>query len=96
MFKVCRHCLSLSIFSKIIIDIGLKFSGCTNFLLGYQIIKYTLLQLKFLYSLHVRGMSTYTDFVIFLEEGNRHRVEIFRVHQFFNRLSNDISHIKLA
>ena len=33
-----------------------------------------------------------TDFVNFLEDYNRYKFEIFRVHQFFNGLSNDISH----
>ena len=37
-----------------------------------------------------------TDFVNFFEDYNRYRVEIFRVHQFFNGLSNDISHLVVA
>ena len=41
-------------------------------------------------------MSTYTDFVNFLEDGNRYRAEIFRVHWFFKELSNDISHFVVA
>ena len=35
MFQVCRLFLNLSIFSKIIIDGGLKFSEYTNSLLGF-------------------------------------------------------------
>ena len=41
-------------------------------------------------------MSTYTDFVDFLEEYNRYNAEIFSVHYYFNGLSNDISHINLV
>ena len=33
-----------------------------------------------------------TDFVNFLQDYNRYHAENFRVHLFFNRLSNDISH----
>ena len=43
MFKVFRHLLILSNFSKIIIDTKLKFSGYTNFLMGYRMIYHTLL-----------------------------------------------------
>ena len=35
-------------------------------------------------------------FCQFLENGNRNRVEIFRVHLFLDGLSDDISHIKLT
>ena len=42
-------------------------------------------------------MSTFnTDFVNFLENGDRYEVEIFRLIEFFNVLSNDISHVELA
>ena len=42
-------------------------------------------------------MSTFnTDFVNFLEEYNRHEVEIFRVNLFFNGLSNDTSIVFVA
>ena len=41
-------------------------------------------------------MSTYTDFVNFLEEYNRYEVEIFRVYITFNGLSNDVSHFVIA
>ena len=37
-----------------------------------------------------------TDFVSFLEDYNKYKVEIFRVHLFFNGLSDDTSHIKLT
>ena len=40
-------------------------------------------------------MSTYTDFVNFLEDYITYRVEIFRV-RFFDELSNDISHFVVA
>ena len=38
-------------------------------------------------------MSTYTDFVNFLEDGNRYRAEIFSVYSTFNKLSNGISFV---
>ena len=38
-------------------------------------------------------MSTYTDFVNFLEDGNRYRAESFSVNKTCNDLSNDVSHI---
>ena len=42
-------------------------------------------------------MSTYkTYFFNFLENANRYKVEIFRVHITFDRLSNDISLIVVA
>ena len=41
-------------------------------------------------------MSTYTDFINFLEDGNRYRAEIFSVYLTFNKLSNDISHFVIA
>ena len=41
-------------------------------------------------------MSTYTDFVNFLDDGNRYNVEIFSVYLTFNGLSNDISHFVVA
>ena len=41
-------------------------------------------------------MSTYTDFVNFLEEYNRYRAEFFRVNITFDDLSNDISLIFIA
>ena len=41
-------------------------------------------------------MSTfYTDFVNFLEDYNRNKGEIFRV-DFFNGISIDVPHVKLA
>ena len=42
-------------------------------------------------------MSTLiSDFVNFLEDYIRYKVENFRVNYFFNGLSNDIPHVKLA
>ena len=41
-------------------------------------------------------MSTYTDFVNFLEDYNRYRAEFFRVNITFNDLFNDISHVVVA
>ena len=41
-------------------------------------------------------MSTYTEFVIFLADYNRYRVDIFRVCYTFNGLSNGISHFLVA
>ena len=41
-------------------------------------------------------MTSYTDFVIFLEDGNRYKAENFTIHLYFNRLSNDISHNAVA
>ena len=41
-------------------------------------------------------MSTYTDFVNFLEEYYRYKVEIFSVYITFNGLSNDISFVYVA
>ena len=41
-------------------------------------------------------MTSYTDFVIFLEDGIRYEAVIFSVHLYFNKLSNDISHVVLA
>ena len=41
-------------------------------------------------------MSTFTDFVKFLEDYKRYRVDIFRVNKTFNELSNDISHFVVA
>ena len=41
-------------------------------------------------------MSTYTDFVNFLEEFNRYKAEIFSVYTTFNDLSNGISSIIVA
>ena len=35
-------------------------------------------------------------FCRFLENGNRYKAEIFNVHLFFNKLSNDISHFVVA
>ena len=34
--------------------------------------------------------------IVFLEDGNRYRAEIFRVNLTFDELSNDISRVKLA
>ena len=42
------------------------------------------------------GMSTFFEFVNFLEENNRYMVELFSVNLIFNGLSNDISHFVLA
>ena len=40
---------------------------------------------------------TFTNTILlYLENGNRYRVEIFRVHLYFNKLSNDISHFDVA
>ena len=41
-------------------------------------------------------MSTYTDFVNFLEYYNRYRAEIFSVYSTFNKLSNGISFVFVA
>ena len=35
-------------------------------------------------------------FCQFLENGNRYKAEIFNVHLYFNKLSNDISHFDVA
>ena len=48
------------------------------------------------YNLYVKGMLTYSDFVNFLEDYNRYKVENFSVNQTFNGLSNDISQIVVA
>ena len=37
-----------------------------------------------------------TDFVNFLEDGIRYNVEFFKVDEFFNGLSNDVSHFVVA
>ena len=41
-------------------------------------------------------MLTYIDFINFLEDVNRYKVENFRVYITFNRLSNDISFVYVA
>ena len=41
-------------------------------------------------------MTSYTDFVNFLEEYNRYEAEIFSVYITFNGLSNDISFVFVA
>ena len=41
-------------------------------------------------------MSTYTVFVNFLENGNRYKVEIFRVYLTFNEQSSDTSFVFVA
>ena len=41
-------------------------------------------------------MTSFTDFVNFLENGNRYEVENFSVYLTFNGLSNDISHVVVA
>ena len=41
-------------------------------------------------------MSTFTDFVNFLEDGNRYKVEIFSVYLTFKELSDDISFVFVA
>ena len=37
-----------------------------------------------------------TDFINFLQEYNRYEPKIFRVHLFFDKLLNDISHFVVA
>ena len=41
-------------------------------------------------------MSTYTDFVNFLEDGDRYMAEIFSIYLTFNKLSNGISFVFVA
>ena len=41
-------------------------------------------------------MSTFWVFVNFLEDGDRYKVEVFRVYLTFYGLSNDISHVVVA
>ena len=41
-------------------------------------------------------MSTFTDFVNFLEDGNKYEAVSFRLYYTFHGLSNDISHFVLA
>ena len=38
-------------------------------------------------------MSTYTDFINFLKDYNRYKIEIFSVYLTFNELPNDISFV---
>ena len=41
-------------------------------------------------------MSTFWVFTNFLKDYNRYKVEIFRMHLLFNKLSNDISHFDVT
>ena len=41
-------------------------------------------------------MSTYTDFVNFLKDGNRYKAENFSIYTTFNDLSNGVSHFVIA
>ena len=43
-----------------------------------------------------RNLVIYHKFVNFLEDHNRYRAEIFSVHLYFNKLSNDILHFVVA
>ena len=43
-----------------------------------------------------KGMSTFSVFINFLDDGNRCNVEIFSVYLTFNKLSNGISFVFLA
>ena len=48
--------------------------------MGYRIIYHTPSWFKILHSLHVYGMSTFSEFVNFVEDCTRYRVEYFKVN----------------
>ena len=58
-------------------------------------IEFYLIKRKLIVSTCLRYVDN-TDFVYFLEVCNRYKVEIFRVHYFFNGLVNDISDFVVA
>ena len=83
------------IFSKIIIDRAEIFRMHLLFNELSKNISHFVVAQNFVISTCLR-MSTYTDFINFLEDGNRYRAEIFSVYSTFNKLSNGISFVFLA
>ena len=70
----------LPIYRKMVTDTRLIFSTYTNILTSYRMIYRTFLYLKIFVISTCLRMSTYTDFVNFLEDYNRYKFEIFRVY----------------
>ena len=93
--KFSYTCTNNFKFSNMGLNTMLEVSWLTKFSMGYRMIYQFVVAQEFIISTCL-GFVHITDFVNFLKNYNRYKIEIFRVNLFFKGLWKDISFIFLA